>query len=109
VLGRNRTVVFDVAGTIALTGEIHNSRLVHHHRRAQRPGHRHHASATRPHRPGPRPRHHHPGTSHPDARQDGIWVTDGISNVLIEHVSVHNSADGNIDITRDGTRDVTVA
>ena len=29
--------------------------------------------------------------------------------MLIEHVSVHNSADGNIDITRDGTRDVTVA
>ena len=44
-----------------------------------------------------------------DARKDGIWVTDGMSNVLIEYVSVHNSADGNIDITRDGTRDVTVA
>jgi hypothetical protein len=44
-----------------------------------------------------------------NARQDGIWVTDAASNVLIEHVSVHNSADGNIDITRDGTRDVTVA
>jgi hypothetical protein len=32
-----------------------------------------------------------------------------MSKVLIEYVSVHNSADGNIDITRDGTRDVTVA
>ena len=44
-----------------------------------------------------------------DARQDGIWVTDAASRVLIEHVSIHNSGDGNIDITRRGTRDVTVA
>ena len=36
-------------------------------------------------------------------------MTDAASSVLIEHVSVHNSFDGNIDITRDGTRDVTVA
>ena len=36
-------------------------------------------------------------------------MTDAAARVLIEHVSVHNSGDGNIDITRNGTRDITVA
>lgn len=39
---------------------------------------------------------------------DGIQVSGGAYNVLIEHVSVDGSADGNIDITED-SRDVTVA
>jgi hypothetical protein len=43
-----------------------------------------------------------------DAHQDGIWVTDAAYNVVIDHVSVQNSGDGNIDITRVGTRDITV-
>ena len=43
-----------------------------------------------------------------DASQDGIWITDAAYNVVIDHVSVHNSFDGNIDITRVGTRDITV-
>ncbi len=44
-----------------------------------------------------------------DAFQDGIWVTDAAYNVVIDHVSVHNSGDGNLDITREGTRDITVS
>jgi hypothetical protein len=43
-----------------------------------------------------------------DASQDGIWITDAAYNVVIDHVSVQNSFDGNIDITRVGTRDITV-
>jgi pectate lyase len=107
--GGNRRVVFDIAGTIALTSEItlrqpfvtvdglsapppgitlKNAGLI-----VRGPGH---DIVVR-------------GLRIRDARKDGIWVTDAAYNVLIEHVSVHNSADGNIDITRDGTRDVTVA
>ena len=44
-----------------------------------------------------------------DALQDGIQVAAAAYNVLIDHVSVQNSGDGNIDITQTGTRDVTVA
>ena len=33
-----------------------------------------------------------------DASQDGIWITDAAYNVVIDHVSVQNSGDGNIDI-----------
>ncbi len=43
-----------------------------------------------------------------DAFQDGIWVTDAAYNVVIDHVSIQNSGDGNLDITRLGTRDITV-
>jgi pectate lyase len=43
-----------------------------------------------------------------DAAQDGIWVADGSYNVVLDHLSIHGSFDGNLDITRDGTRDVTV-
>jgi pectate lyase len=39
---------------------------------------------------------------------DGIQVSGGAYNVLIEHVSVDGSGDGNIDITEE-SRDVTVA
>jgi len=109
VAAGNRMVVFDVAGSIVLTSEItirgsfitvdalsapipgitlRNAGLI-----VRGPGH---DIVIR----GLRIRH---------ARQDGIWVTDAASRVLIEHVSVHNSGDGNIDITRNGTRDVTVA
>jgi hypothetical protein len=42
-----------------------------------------------------------------NAAGDGIHVARGAYNVLIEHVSVHGSGDGNIDITE--VRDVTVA
>ncbi len=44
-----------------------------------------------------------------NAARDGIWVTDAAYNVVIDHVSVQGSGDGNIDITRAGTRDVTVS
>ena len=109
VLGGNRHIVFDVAGTITLTSEItlrypfvtldglsapapgitlKNAGLI-----VRGPGH---DIIIR-------------GVRIRDAKKDGIWVTDAAYNVLIERVSVHNSADGNIDITRAGTRDVTVA
>src|SRR5262245_25929917 len=44
-----------------------------------------------------------------NAAQDGIWVTDATYNVVIDHVSIHNSGDGNLDITRVGTRAITVS
>jgi pectate lyase len=44
-----------------------------------------------------------------NAAVDGIWITDAAYNVVIDHVSVHGSADGNLDITRAGTRDITVS
>ena len=43
-----------------------------------------------------------------DASIDGIQIATGASNILIEHVSVQGSADGNLDIT-ESSRDVTVA
>ena len=43
-----------------------------------------------------------------DAGQDGVWVADAAYNIVIDHFSVHNSFDGNIDITRSGTHNVTV-
>lgn len=43
-----------------------------------------------------------------NAAQDGIWITDGARCVVIDHVSIHNSGDGNCDITRTNTRDITV-
>ncbi len=44
-----------------------------------------------------------------DAAQDGIQVAAAAYNVLVVNCSVHNSGDGNIDVTQTGTRDVTVA
>jgi pectate lyase len=44
-----------------------------------------------------------------NAKKDGIWITDGAYNIVVDHVSVSGSGDGNIDITRDGTRDITVS
>ena len=44
-----------------------------------------------------------------DAFEDGIQVAAAAYNVLLDHVSVQDSGDGNIDITQTGTRDVTVA
>jgi pectate lyase len=44
-----------------------------------------------------------------NASQDGIWITDAAYNVVIDHVSVQGSGDGNIDITRAGTRDITIS
>jgi pectate lyase len=43
-----------------------------------------------------------------DAAIDGIQIAYGAYNVVIDHVSVAGSADGNIDITA-GSRDVTVS
>jgi pectate lyase len=39
---------------------------------------------------------------------DGIQVSYGAHKVVIDHVSIHGSADGNLDIT-EGSRDVTVS
>src|SRR5262245_20538048 len=109
VAGSNRTVVFDVAGSIVLTREItiRGSFITIDGLSAPVPGITVRAAGLIVRGPG------HDvvirGLRIRDARQDGIWVTDGASRVLIEHVSVHNSGDGNIDITRRGTRDVTVA
>ena len=109
VAGGNRTVVFDVAGTITLTSEItiRDSFTTVDGLSAPAPGVTLRNAGLIVRGPG------HDivirGLRIRNARQDGIWVTDAASNVLIEHVSVHNSFDGNIDITRDGTRDVTVA
>jgi pectate lyase len=44
-----------------------------------------------------------------NASQDGIWITDAAYNVVIDHVSVQGSGDGNLDITRAGTRDITIS
>lgn len=44
-----------------------------------------------------------------NAKKDGIWIADAAYNVVIDHVSVAGSGDGNIDITRAGTRDITVS
>ncbi|MEK7631233.1 MAG: peptidoglycan-binding protein [Patescibacteria group bacterium] len=43
-----------------------------------------------------------------NAREDGIQVAAGARNILLDHVSVALSADGNLDITGAGTHDVTV-
>ena len=107
--GGNRTVVFEVAGTIALATEItiKSSFVTVDGLSAPPPGITIENAGLIVRGPG------HDivirGLRIRDARQDGIWVTDAAYNVLIEHVSVHNAFDGNIDITRDGTRDVTVA
>ncbi|MGE0680905.1 MAG: polysaccharide lyase family 1 protein [Candidatus Binatia bacterium] len=44
-----------------------------------------------------------------NAKKDGIWITDGAYNIVIDHVSISGSGDGNIDITRVGTRDITIS
>lgn len=44
-----------------------------------------------------------------DAKKDGIWIADGAYNIVVDHVSIAGSGDGNLDITRDGTRDITVS
>lgn len=109
VAGGNRTVVFDVAGTIDLASEItiRDSFTTVDGLSAPGPGVTLRNAGLIVRGPG------HDiiirGLRVRNARQDGIWVTDAASHVLIEHVSVHNSADGNIDITRAGTHDVTVA
>jgi PKD repeat protein len=106
----NRSIVFDVAGTINLSDEItiRSSFLTIDGLTAPSPGItlRNYGLIIR-------------GTSGHDiiikgirirnAALDGIWVTDAAYNVVIDHVSVHGSADGNIDISRAGTRDVTVS
>ena len=43
-----------------------------------------------------------------NAAQDGIWITDAAKNIIIDHISVSNSGDGNLDITRTGTKNITV-
>jgi hypothetical protein len=43
-----------------------------------------------------------------DAAGDGITIAYGASSVVIDHVSIQGSADGNLDITMD-SRDVTVS
>lgn len=44
-----------------------------------------------------------------NAQKDGIWIADGAYNIVVDHVSIAGSKDGNLDITRDGTRDITVS
>lgn len=44
-----------------------------------------------------------------NAKKDGIWITDGSYNIVVDHVSISGSGDGNLDITRDGTRDITIS
>jgi hypothetical protein len=43
-----------------------------------------------------------------DADDDGIQIAAGAYNVLVEHVSISGSRDGNLDVTQEGTRDVVV-
>src|SRR5262245_59157358 len=40
--------------------------------------------------------------------KDGIWITDAAHHVVLDQLSVHNSQDGNLDITRKDTRDIAV-
>ncbi len=109
VAGGSRTVVFDVGGTIALASDItiKSSFITVDGLSAPSPGIT--LSGAGLIIRGPAHDMIVRGLRIRDAWRDGIWVTDAASNVLIEHVSVHNSKDGNIDITRVGTRDVTVA
>jgi pectate lyase len=44
-----------------------------------------------------------------NAKKDGIWIADGAYNIVVDHVSIAGSGDGNLDITREGTRDITVS
>jgi hypothetical protein len=43
-----------------------------------------------------------------DATEDGITIGYGAYNVVVDHVSIHGSADGNLDITED-SHDITVS
>lgn len=43
-----------------------------------------------------------------DADDDGIQIAGGAYGIVVEHVSITGSRDGNLDITQDGTRDVVV-
>lgn len=43
-----------------------------------------------------------------DAGDDGIQIAAGAYNVIVEHVSISGSRDGNLDITQEGTRNVVV-
>jgi hypothetical protein len=106
----NRTVVFDLAGTIVLSDEItiRNAFLTIDGSTAPSPGItlKNYGLIIR-------------GTAGHDiivrglrirnAALDGIWITDAAYNVVIDHVSIHGSADGNLDISRAGTRDITVS
>ena len=44
-----------------------------------------------------------------DAKEDGIQIAGAAYNVVLDHVSVHNSGDGNIDVTQTGTNNVTIS
>ncbi len=108
--GGNRTVVFDVAGEILLASDIPvgGSFLTVDGSTAPAPGItlRNFGLVLRG------PKAHDViirGIRIRNAARDGIWITDGAYNVVVEHVSISGSGDGNIDITREGTRDVTVA
>jgi pectate lyase len=106
----DRTVVFDVAGTIVLSDEItiRSAFLTIDGLTAPSPGItlKNHGIIIR-------------GTAGHDiivrglrirnASLDGIWITDAAYNVVIDHVSIHGSGDGNLDISRAGTRDITVS
>ena len=43
-----------------------------------------------------------------DADDDGIQIAGGAHDIVVEHVSITGSHDGNLDITQAGTRDVVV-
>lgn len=43
------------------------------------------------------------------SNRDAIWITDKAYNIVLDHISAHGSVDGNLDITRAGTRDITVS
>lgn len=108
--GGNRTVVFAVGGTIDLATEltIRNAFVTIDGLSAPAPGITLRGQGLTIRGPGG-----HDvivrGLRIRDAARDGIWVTDGAYNIVIDHCSIHGSRDGNIDITRAGTRDVTVS
>ena len=105
----NRTVVFDVAGTINLADDVHvrGAYVTIDGTSAPAPG-----ITLRGHGLfllGTEGAHDVivRGVRVRDAAGDGIHVARGAYNVLIEGVSIHGSGDGNLDITE--ARDVTVA
>ena len=105
----NRTVVFDVAGQILLTDyiRVRGAFVTIDGSTAPPPGItlRNHGLAIE----GSAGAHDVivRGLRVRGAAKDGIRVAYGASNVVIEHVSVHGSGDGNLDISE--SRDVTVA
>jgi hypothetical protein len=110
LLKGKRTVVFDVAGEIPLTRRllVKGAYVTIDGFTAPPPGItlRHHGLYLH----GTKGAHHVivRGLRIRDAANDGLQIKFGASNIVIVHVSVAGSRDGNLDITRDA-RDLTVA